>query len=129
MVKKVHLFKKLEYRVKGAEARQRLIARNIANSDTPGKKPFDLELKKHSYANAGTMARTHAKHIDTKGGFSKDYRIIEDTENTDPFGEGGSSINAQAELVKMAETKTKHQGLHTIYTNYVGMYNQALSKR
>lgn len=118
------------------EARQKILAQNVANADTPGFKPQDIspldfkglvESTENSKISL-TMASTNAHHMGlggTSGGAQKFAPHETKTDyQTSPSGNG---VSLEEQLLKMNENYTDHRLTTTIYQKNVDMLKKALS--
>lgn len=116
------------------ETRQKVLARNIANADTPGYKaqdatPLDFKklLEKSSSQLSLSMATTDPKHLGLGGasGFSAQHpvKMQKDASGTSPTG---NSVVLEEQLLKMNENYTDHRLTTTIYQKNVDMLKTAL---
>ena len=114
------------------QQRQRVLAENIANSDTPNFKPRDLEELKFTPAGsptgtsgALTLARTDPGHMTLPGG-------------TDAFGDrktfyetrpAGNSVSMEDEMMKVAANQLDYQAATNLYSKSLGLLMIAIGKR
>ena len=95
-----------------AAARHKVIARNIANADTPGfraqdVRPFSEYVNESLTARASLSQRTEAKSL-AEAAFRP--RVLEDKDVD--AGPNGNSVSLEREMVKA----TQAQGQHTLAT-------------
>lgn len=117
------MFEKIEMmrmaRALGAHASQRhlVVARNIANADTPGFKAADTASFTDSYrsANLAPMRATDPRHLVTPD-WSPTTRQTVDETGVSP---NGNSVSLEEEMLKAAEVKRSHD-------LSLGIYNSAL---
>ena len=112
--------------------RQSLVARNIANSDTPHFIPMDLKESSFRQAlNKQTASveaqRTHAAHIsgarsgDGEAKSSKRPDIYE-------VSPSGNAVILEQELVKMNEIQAQHSLMVNLYRKNIQMMKLALGR-
>ncbi|KAJ57349.1 hypothetical protein ACMU_02275 [Actibacterium mucosum KCTC 23349] len=110
-----------------AAERQTLIARNIANADTPEYRALDMTSFADGYqaaANAG-LHNTSGRHL----------RALNDAPitKTEVFAiEGGASPNGNTvslefEMMKSAETMAQHQMAQAVYKSALNILRQSIS--
>jgi flagellar basal-body rod protein FlgB len=113
--------------------RQRVLAENVANADTPGYVAKDL--KKVDFgkaADAGRfsveLATTHSTHISVSRLNGKLGPVQEDQSaaETSPTG---NSVVIEEELIKVADNVGQHQLITSLYKKQLGMYRMALGNR
>ncbi len=122
----------LRMRMQWHQQRQRVLAENIANSDTPNFKPRDLEELKFTPqgAPAGamsplTLVRTDPGHMTLPGG-------------TDSFGNqkafyetrpAGNSVSMEDQMMKVAANQMDYQAATSLYSKSLGLLMTAIGKR
>src|SRR4029079_2583615 len=122
----------LRTRMQWHQQRQRVLAENIANSDTPNFKPRDLEETQFTPAGSATgargaltLARTDPSHMTLPGG-------------TDSFGDrktfyetrpAGNSVSMEDEMMKVAANQMDYQAATTLYSKSLGLLMTAIGKR
>lgn len=121
------------------EARQKALAGNIANADTPGYKPQDiapmdfkglLESSTSSLPMAatggGAVSTTNPMHFTSSGGLAGSAtpkaKTQKDTYETSPTG---NSVVLEEQLLKMNQNFTDHRLTTTIYQKSVEMMKSA----
>jgi flagellar basal-body rod protein FlgB len=116
--------------------RQKLIAENVANADTPGYQPRDLKPFDKLVAAPGTiaadsgglaLARTNPMHIaavtPTPGGPLSPSKSP-DSETT----LNGNSVVLEEEMMKMTETRSDYSTAVSLYQQSVTMLQTAIRK-
>lgn len=92
-------------------ARQSLTAANVANLDTPGYTPRDVDFARSlEIARAdgvGTPRRTHARHL-TPGASGGDDVVVADSPDI-PEGLDGNAVDLDTQMARMAETAVMYQ--------------------
>ncbi len=122
------IFTALQTKMKWAAKRQKIIAQNIANADTPGFVPKDLRpvnfnsvLKATSSA---SIAMTNPKHMNSKsadGGFSSFEMQAGSSMNN-------NGVDLEAESLKMAKTKDEHAMATSIYRKWTDMLKLGIGR-
>ncbi|HEY8571875.1 flagellar basal body rod protein FlgB [Phenylobacterium sp.] len=126
----IPLFSMLRGRLSYLSERQKLIAQNVANSDTPGFAPKDLKpFSFHTQtaaaapgtAMAGVQAVTHASHMVAPnarrpGGVSLKQTKSEVIETT----LDGNSVSLEEEMLKMSDARMQ-------YDAAIGFYQKSLN--
>lgn len=98
-----------------ASARQTVIAQNIANVDTPKYQSMDIASFKPDLSNSkdGFRQRTSRdSHFGTGGGLLPGSPEVQRAITAQP---NGNSVSLEAELVKSAELRQKHQMSVSVY--------------
>ncbi|NEW90195.1 MULTISPECIES: flagellar basal body rod protein FlgB [Rhodopseudomonas] len=125
----------LRTRMQWHQQRQRVLADNIANSDTPGFKPLDLVAPTFDPSGRPTagspvgslpMMRTSAVHIAPSGGtesFSQDRRGGMQTRPA------GNAVNLEDEMLKVSSNQGGYAAATALYTRSLGVLKTAIGKR
>src|SRR5690242_2037327 len=94
-----------ERRMAWLEARQRVLAQNIANADTPGYRPHDLRPFAQVLARAGGvgLARTDARHLaSARDAEARPDRLAAER------APNGNAVALDQQALKVADTDTAH---------------------
>jgi flagellar basal-body rod protein FlgB len=113
-----------ERRLAWLEQRQQVLARNVANADTPGYRAQDLTPFAQVLARtAPEMARTQPNHIApaSAGGARPDRRPA--TVSPD-----GNSVSLDREALRVAETDQAHALALALHRRWAGMFRTALGR-
>lgn len=118
----------LRTRMQWHQERQRLLAENVANADTPGFRPSDLAPPKFDEAapsSSVTLVRTDAAHLagDGSGGTSQ---FQSDTEKGLTIQPGGNGVSLEDEMMKVAANQMDYQAAAAIYSRSIGLIKMAL---
>ncbi len=121
------VFDLAEQRLAWLEQRQRTLAQNVANANTPGYQPRDLTPFASALARAGiaSPARTQAGHLQgTQGG------VLQADAHTKPpeRSPDGNAVGIEDELVKVADTEQSQELATGLYTKYMGLFRLALGR-
>jgi flagellar basal-body rod protein FlgB len=115
------LLTQIKGRLTWLDERQRVIAQNVANSDTPGYVAHDLALPK-DFASAMTtrpvaLARTQAGHIAPPSPAAR-YSAVEapDSETT----LDGNSVVVEEQMLKMTESRMAYEAA-------IGFYQKSMT--
>ncbi len=110
-----------------AGQRQAVISRNMANADTPGYQPRDIEAFYTAFENTGNevaMAATRASHL--HGGTGA-QNWVEYT--ADPSGDpNGNGVSLEEEMLKAVEVKRQHDRALAIYRSSIGILRTSLGR-
>ncbi|MDF1871739.1 FlgB family protein [Vannielia sp.] len=108
-------------------ARQEVVARNLAQADTPGYKARDIAAFSQSYDSGGTMALrgTRVQHIGRGEASQTPRSFIERGIDGDP---NGNTVSIEAQMVKSAEISTKHDMALSVYRSTLGMMRATLGR-
>jgi flagellar basal-body rod protein FlgB len=125
----------LRTRLDWAQARQRVLAENVANSDTPRFRPRDLaplqfDAASVSSSNALTpvsLSRTADDHIQGVGLSQSAYRNA--NSRTFEVRPAGNAVNLEEEMMKVATNQMDFQAATALYTRSLNLIKTALGKR
>lgn len=116
-----------ENRLAWLDTRQRILARNVANADTPGFRPSDavpfLEVLQRRQP-AAALAATDARHIAPQGSAAlavQDRSLVERSRN-------GNAVSLDDEAVRIAETDQAHALAMGLHRKYLGLFRTALGR-
>ncbi|MFM2044778.1 MAG: flagellar basal body rod protein FlgB [Pseudomonadota bacterium] len=124
------LFQVMSEKMSWHNQRQEILARNVANSDTPGYRPQDIVgfdfRKELREADSLPMAATQAGHLTTaaeRGGFrdGKARRTYE----TAP---AGNAVVLEEQMMLVGKNAMDYQLLLNIYRKQVGMLRTAIGR-
>ena len=117
------------------QERQRVLAENISNSDTPNFKPRDLVEPKFDHrvgASASgpmgslAMMRTSTSHIAPSGGTSGFAQNSKAGYETRP---AGNAVNLEDEMLKVSANQMDYAAATSLYSRSLGLLKTALGKR
>lgn len=124
----IALFDLADQRLRWLGARQGILARNVANADTPkwqaqDIRPFAEVLAANTNASAGAPLRTNPMHL--QGTISGDggAKLLNGERAPD-----GNQVSLDRELEKIAQTDTENETVTTVYRKYLGMIRTALGR-
>ena len=113
-----------ERRLAWLDARQRVLAQNIAQADTPGYRPRDLTDFAALVGQQGTvgLARTDARHLEP----SRDPRgKVDGRVEASP---NGNAVSLDQEALKVADTDTAHALALVLHRRWLGLFRTALGR-
>jgi flagellar basal-body rod protein FlgB len=125
----------LRTRLDWAQARQRVLAENVANSDTPKYRAHDLaplKFEDQPLASPGTVSavsltRTAEGHIAGVGLTQSPFRAA----NARDFEvrPAGNAVNLEEEMMKVAANNMDYQAATALYTRSLNLFKVALGKK
>ena len=124
----------LRAKMKWHQARQKVLAENVANADTPGYqarevRPLKFQSMVQSTSQAGTqLSVTNARHIaDTPiAAENAGFRREKDSDfDTTP---SGNSVVLEEQMMKVAQNQMDHQAATTLYSKSIGLLRMALGR-
>ena len=114
----------LKTRMHWHQARQKLLAENVSNADTPRFKPRDLRAPS-AQGGGLTLAQTSSQHLGLSGqrsGFDpRDPKRFETTPS-------GNSVNLEDEMMKVAQNQSDFQLAASLYSKGLGLMKIAIGK-
>ncbi len=117
----------LKARLQWLQARQSLVSSNIANANSPGFKPLDLQAFKGNTGASGlAMAATDAHHLSTAGDSAHPDRMRATPFETKP---SGNAVSLEDEMTKLADIQLDYQMASQLYTKSLGLLKLAIGKR
>ena len=125
------IFSMLRTRMNWHQERQRLLAENVANADTPGYRardlaPLDFGRQVEQASGQLQLALTAPGHFSggaTGGGFALDRATKSDVR---PMGK---AVNLEDEMMKVAANQMDHQAAISLYSRSMGLLKTAIGKR
>ena len=124
------LLGQIKGRLSWLDERQRVIAQNVANSDTPGYVGRDLNQPTDFAAalqNGGglRMSQTNARHLSSQGSQARFSAVdMPDSETT----LDGNSVVVEEQMLKMAESRMAYDAAIGLYQKSMQMLRLAAKK-
>jgi flagellar basal-body rod protein FlgB len=125
----------LRTRLEWAQTRQKVLAENVANADTPKYRSRDLvapTFEEPSQVTAAPVAsvalvRTERGHIAGFGSTGSPFRTEIGDKND--MGPNGNTINLEDQMMKVAANQMDYQAATAVYTRSLSLIKTALGKR
>jgi flagellar basal-body rod protein FlgB len=118
------LFGLAEQKLGWLENRQRVLASNVANADTPNYQPRD-EQPFESALSAFTVTPTQTNPMHMSASDAEPGVVVVSSGNRAP---DGNQISIEAEMTKVADTENQQQLVTNLYSKYMSMFATALGK-
>lgn len=119
------LMQALKTRMQYQQSRQKVLAENVANADSPGFRPHDLKQPSFDRDAGVALARTSAGHMGPSGlvgGFDPTRaQRFETTPN-------GNAVNLEDEMMKVAQNQSDYQLAASLYSKGLGLMKIAVGK-
>ena len=125
----IPIFSMLRTKMHWHQERQRLLAENVANADTPKFMPCDLapvDVTKPQPAGL-TLARTSTAHLTETGGDSSRFAL--DRRLDFEARPSGNAVSLEDEMLKVATNAMDYQAATALYTRGLGLIKTAPGKR
>jgi len=126
------IFAALRSKMQWNETRQKLLAENVANAETPGYRGRDLkefnfsEMVSKNQVNSISVATTQPGHIAinrTDGG-----KFSAQTMNSFEITPEGNGVTLEDEMMKVAANQMDYQAATSLYTRSVKLIRTALGR-
>jgi flagellar basal-body rod protein FlgB len=120
----------LRERMQWHQARQQVLAENVANADTPNYKAKDLVqpdfASELSAASSLGLARTDPNHIALEMGNGSQF----DTDSSGRYEvrPRGNSVTHEDEMMKVASNQMDYDAVTSMYTHSLGLIKIALDR-
>lgn len=122
----------LRMRMHWHQERQRLLAENVANADTPDFKPRDLSPPEFEQSLPRTaqvvLARTSAGHMGLGNG-NAPTQFSQHRNGVYSVRPAGNSVNLEDEMLKVASNAMDHQAAASLYSRSLGLIKMAITRR
>jgi flagellar basal-body rod protein FlgB len=130
---KLPLFSMISQRIGWLSERQKVLAENVANADTPNYKARDLKPQNFaamaSAAGAGnrlTPAATDVHHIEMRAGGRSNTAQVKDSKAESTLS--GNTVSLESEMMKVAETAMDYQLITNLYRKQVGLIKTVIGR-
>ena len=118
----IGIFALAEHKLAWLDARQRVLAQNVANADTPGYKPRDVASFADLMGAFGVeMARTSPLHLAGLRGSSSSSQVQPGERSPD-----GNAVVLETEMTKIADDEGAQALTGNLWHSYMGMFMTAL---
>ncbi len=124
----------LRTRLQWSQERQRVLAENVANADTPSFRARDLAPLKFDTPGTGTaaslttvsLARTESGHMAGIG--QSDFAFRTQSEGNYEVRPTGNAVNLEQEMMKVAANQMDYQAVTALYSRSLSLIKTALGK-
>lgn len=125
----IPIFSMLRIKMEWHQERQKLLAENIANSDTPGFKPRDLDMPKFDDAPPSTvgLTLTSGSHIAAVGQTGANFHASK--RSGAQVRPGGNAVSLEDEIMKVSANQMDYQAATALYQRGLGLLKTALGKK
>lgn len=126
MFENLNLFQTAHAMARHAGQRQTLVARNMANADTPRYQPSDLAPFSAQMNASSSMRSTRLSHLGSLvNGQSAQIVNVGDA-NASP---GGNSVSVEEELLRAVDVKRQHDRALAIYRHSLTVLRSSLGRK
>lgn len=130
---KFSVFDALSRKMGWLSQRQGVLAENVANADTPGYKPRDVEeaafqrtLKRALRPMAPRV--TDPGHVDASIPPRRDSFDADEAKEKYETSPVGNAVVLEEQLIKVADTQMDYQTMTNLYKKHMGMFRMALGR-
>lgn len=125
----------LRTRMQWHQERQKVLAENISNSDTPNYQPRELVEPKFgadgrtaagSFGGSLPMLRTSASHMTPPGGSPS---FAEDRRSGFQTRPAGNAVNLEDQMLKVSSNQMDYAAVTSLYSRSLGLLKTAIGKR
>jgi len=135
-LKSISLFSSLSQKMDWLTERQKVLAQNIANANTPGYTPRDLkkisfkaQLDQTNATGGLSMQTSERGHMSGARAASSRFEIKEQDSHIAMKAPDGNAVVLEDELIKMANTQMEYATAINLYRKHSSMLRLALGKR
>jgi flagellar basal-body rod protein FlgB len=120
----------LRTRMEWHQQRQRVLAENVANADTPNFRPRDLVAP--TFDNAAprlaslTLVRTNPNHLTGAEGSGSAFGT--DRKKTYEVRPAGNAVNLEEQMLKVAANQMDYQTVTSLYGRSLALIKMAIGK-
>lgn len=113
------------------QARQKVLAENVANADTPSFRPHDLvapdfEREMQSPLTTVSLTRTESDHIAGTNSSPSPFRST--TQGGYEIRPTGNAVSLEDEMMKVAANQMDYQAVTALYTRSLNLLKTAIGK-
>jgi flagellar basal-body rod protein FlgB len=129
-ISNIPLFSMLRTRMQWHQERQRLLAENVANADTPRFQPRDLRPpamdQMRPAATGVALVRTNVAHLVSAGGTAQFQMQRNGGFEARP---SGNAVSLEDEMMKVASNQMDYQAATSLYSRGLGLLRTAIGRR
>jgi flagellar basal-body rod protein FlgB len=122
----------LRTRMQWHQARQEVLAENVANADTPNYQARDLAppdfSRELSAVSSIGLARTDPNHIVAQPGSSGDSEFATDATARYEIRPRGNAVSHEDEMMKTASNQMEYEAVTSMYTHSLGLIKIAIDR-
>ncbi|HEV7261014.1 MAG TPA: flagellar basal body rod protein FlgB [Bosea sp. (in: a-proteobacteria)] len=117
----------LKTRMQWHQTRQKVLAENVANADSPGFRPMDIKQPPIGAAGQASvgLVQTSAGHMDLAGRLGTFDSARAQRFETTP---NGNAVNLEDEMTKVAQNQSDYQLAASLYSKGLGLMKIAIGK-
>lgn len=129
---KLPLFSLISQRMGWLSDRQKVLAENVANADTPGYiardlKPVDFAALAKAAGARLQQTVTDPRHIDARVGSGPQAAVVKDKKAETTLS--GNTVSIEQEMMKVADTAMDYQLITSLYRKQVGLIKAVIGRQ
>jgi len=129
---KLPLFSLLSQRMGWLSDRQKILAENVANADTPGYiardlKPMDFAALANVASGRLQQAVTDPRHMDAHGRSAVKSAVVKDKKAEATLS--GNTVSIEQEMMKVADTAMDYQLITSLYRKQIGLIKAVIGRQ
>ncbi|MBV9521948.1 MAG: flagellar basal body rod protein FlgB [Alphaproteobacteria bacterium] len=126
----IPLFKAMTQRMAWLSQRQKVLAQNVANADTPNYRPHDLKAPsfRELIGKTGGNLRLAATQPNHLGGTTGVSPFREEVDRTTEVSPSGNAIKIEDEMLKVSGTANDYAVTTNLYRQHLSMLKTVIGK-
>lgn len=129
MFQKLDIFQMASGLAKHASTRQEVIAKNIANADTPKYRAQDVASFKETYSGASSEAAMKSTRVGHLNGASSGAALIKPLDAAGPSSPNGNTVTLETEMMKATEVRHQHDLAMSVYKSSMNILRTSIGRR
>ena len=126
----IPIFRMINDKMRWLTQRQRVLAQNVSNADTPKYQARDLksvDFRKEVAKNLFQVVlnKTDAKHISFKA--KERFKVVE-TRHPYETAPSGNAVVLEEQMIKVQQTAADYRLMTSLYKKHLGMFRTALGR-
>ncbi|SFJ61692.1 FlgB family protein [Celeribacter neptunius] len=129
MFQNLDIFKMASGMARHAISRQEVVAKNIANADTPEYRAKDIASFEDTYradTSNTSLRATRAGHVLESQQNTSDYRLIDTPGASSP---NGNTVSLEGEMMKSAQVRHEHDMALAVYKSSMNILRTSLGRK
>ncbi|WP_434289806.1 FlgB family protein [Celeribacter sp. SCSIO 80788] len=129
MFENLDIFKMASGLASHAVSRQEIVAKNIANADTPAYRAKDIASFAETYEGGdfGTgMRATRAAHLLNSQETSQGYTLVDTPDASSP---NGNTVSLETEMMKATQVRQQHETALAVYKSSMNILRSSIGRK
>ncbi|RPE64612.1 flagellar basal-body rod protein FlgB [Pacificibacter maritimus] len=128
MFQNLDIFQMASGLAKHASSRQEVIAKNIANADTPEYRAQDIASFQETYQGAQSQSSMKASRAGHLSGATPENTFITQIDAADPSSPNGNTVALETEMMKATEVRHQHDLAMSVYKSSMNILRTSLGR-